>query len=249
MFHRGEFLTEADLVAKHQENQMARTMAKHGFNMAQLTPKESPSQVRAAILELFPRIPEVDLAEIVNRAWAEGSSRVGNASDLGLPRRVQLATIARIRHTYTDYDRLLKAFEWKEARATVEGDCLQKLIEWRGEHEQGDENDLEEIVRETIVIDDDDEGDERGSAYGSEADDEESVVELGDRSDAQVEYSTRVATGDDLRAEESDQFSKDRSHRYRLRSDAKRQQQTALAREKIGRARERYNGPPARLQA
>lgn len=80
---------------------------------------------------------------------------------------MQLATIARIRHTYTDYDKLLKLVSWKEARQIVEPMSLTKLIEWRGEQDD-DAQDFEEILRETIVIDDDDDEDDDDD-YGDEA--------------------------------------------------------------------------------
>ncbi|KAI5209744.1 hypothetical protein E4T38_02293 [Aureobasidium subglaciale] len=125
---------------------------------------EQSTKVKEYIRELFPKIPEADLEEIYKRAWEQvrhynllqGTTTVGNASDLSLSRQVQLATIARIRHTYTDYDKLLKIVSWKEARQIVEPISLTKLIEWRGEHDN-DTEDFEEILRETIVIDDDDE--------------------------------------------------------------------------------------------
>lgn len=94
--------------------------------------------------------------------WTQGTTTVGNASDLSLSRQVQLATIARIRHTYTDYDKLLKLVSWKEARQIVEPMSLTKLIEWRGENDN-DTEDFEDILRETIVIDDDDELDDADS--------------------------------------------------------------------------------------
>jgi hypothetical protein len=97
----------------------------------------------------------------------QGTSTVGNAADLSLPRQVQLATIARIRHVYTDYDKLLRLVSWTEARSIVEPMSLTKLLEWRGEHDN-DGDGFEEILRETIVIDDDDD---------DEAEDAESDVE------------------------------------------------------------------------
>ncbi|KAF1823884.1 uncharacterized protein K489DRAFT_305206, partial [Dissoconium aciculare CBS 342.82] len=145
---------------------LARTMMSHGLRPvpgAGLAPeRETDEQIRAAVKELFPKIPDEDLEAIMQHAWAEGSGRVGNAAFLTLSRRVQLATIARIRHRYTDYDRLLRAFEWKQARLEVEPVCVQKLLEWRGENEEDDQ--VEEIVREVIVIDDDDDDDQGGSA-------------------------------------------------------------------------------------
>lgn len=183
---------------------MARAMARHGLQLDQPSQRESDEQVRAAIKELFPRIPEDDLKAILKHAWEEGSKRVGLNATLDLPRRVQLATIARIRHMYTDYDRLLKAFEWKHARAEVEPTCLAKLIEWRGEHEAEDDNELEEVVRETIVIDDD------------EDDDSDSVVDIDPEynSDTSVEISHRLAGEGDLGAESQDERSRHFLSRY-----------------------------------
>ena len=69
---------------------------------------------------------------------------------MSLSRQVQLATIARIRHTYTDYDKLLKIVSWKEARQIVEPISLTKLIEWRGENDN-DTEDFEEILQQTLA--------------------------------------------------------------------------------------------------
>ncbi|KAG9675216.1 hypothetical protein KCU95_g2231, partial [Aureobasidium melanogenum] len=129
---------------------------------------EQSTKVKEYIRELFPKIPEEDLEEIYKRAWEQGTTTVGNASDLSLSRQVQLATIARIRHTYTDYDKLLKLVSWKEARQIVEPMSLTKLIEWRGENDN-DTEDFEDILRETIVIDDDDELDDADSDTDSNA--------------------------------------------------------------------------------
>ncbi|GAB7348429.1 hypothetical protein MBLNU459_g6852t1 [Dothideomycetes sp. NU459] len=113
--------------------------------------------------ELFPKIPEDDLEEIYVRAWQEGANTVGNANHMPLSRKVQLATIARIRHTYTTYDKLLREVGWLNARKQVEQICLAKIVEWRGEHDN-DPEELEEVLRETIVIDEDDIDDEQANA-------------------------------------------------------------------------------------
>ena len=198
--HRQQFVKEADLQTKKDHSKLAEIMARRGMTLNQLEMRESPEQVRAAIKELFPKIPDEDLNQIVDHAWKEGSHRVGTNANLQLPRRVQLATIARIRHTYTDYDQLLRAFEWKDARAMVEQACLLKVIEWRGEHDEANDNDLEEIVREIIVLDDDD--DENSDAYDEdEADDEDSDAELGFMSDSSVEITHTRLLGKDLTAE------------------------------------------------
>lgn len=63
--------------------------------------------------------------------------------------------MAHIRHTYTDYDRLLSRIGWGNARATVKDGVLKKLVEWRGENDT--EKGIEDILREIIIIDDEDE--------------------------------------------------------------------------------------------
>lgn len=225
-------------------------MARHGLTWDQSIPQENNEQARAAIKELFPRIPEDDLNAILKHAWEEGTNRVGTNSTIELPRRVQLATIARIRHEYTDYDRLLRAFEWKEARALVEPTCLKKLIEWRGENEDDNDNELEEIVRETIVIDDDDDvGPRRHRRHGSEADDEDSAADIdqGYASDTSLEISHQPAAVEDLGAESHDE----RSRRFldRHQPPPRNVQQRYIdVRQKIGLARQQLRNAPVQEQ-
>ncbi|KAK1079031.1 hypothetical protein LTR33_006733 [Friedmanniomyces endolithicus] len=239
VLYRGKFVKETDLQIQRQQaaqdSAVARAFERQGVSadhIRQKSQRETPEKVRAAIKELFPKIPDFDLDEIVRRAWEEGASRVGTNSQLGLPRRVQLATIARIRHTYTDYDHLLRAFEWKEARVMVEPGCLQKLIEWRGENEDQDDDELEEIVRETIVIDDDDDTLEAGisDAYTS-------PIEIDSGSDASVEIIHHVAA-QDFGAESADDRSRRRARRSHPRQSAQ-DLRHAIAKQKIGDARER----------
>lgn len=108
---------------------------------------------------------------------SQGANTVGNAVDMSLSRQVQLATIARIRHTYTRYDQLLREVSWPEARRQVEHVSLAKLVEWRGEHDN-DPEELEEVLRETIVIDeDDDSADEGGNDADGESDSDIEIVQ------------------------------------------------------------------------
>ena len=83
---------------------------------------------------------------------------MGNAQNLTLARRVQLAVVAHIRHNYTEYDKILKEKRgtWSEARYRVEQDTLAKLKEWRDEDPNADNNEMEETFREVIILDDDD---------------------------------------------------------------------------------------------
>lgn len=246
MYTRGHFVKEKDLAEQQERSRMAAAMARHGITLDQPAQQETHDQVRNAIKELFPKIPEQDLKEILRHAWAEGSNRVGTVSTIDLPRRVQLAVIARIRHAYTDYDALLRSFEWKAARMEVEPVCLRKLIEWRGENEEDDDGELEEVIRETIVIDDDDE-DEGPETIVLDDDDPETITIEDDsepegtgpgyHSDTSLEISHRLAVDDDLAAESNDEQTKKFIERYQWRPH-NAQRRNLDVRQKIGAVRE-----------
>ena len=72
-----------------------------------------------------------------------------------MTRRAQLGVLAHIRHTYTNYDQLLRVCGWAEARAAVEPLCLEKIAQWRGDDDDTDA--MSDILREVIVIPDDEE--------------------------------------------------------------------------------------------
>ncbi|KAJ5437090.1 hypothetical protein N7445_007975 [Penicillium cf. griseofulvum] len=126
-------------------------------------PKQADSEVsqitlnteaRDALKDLFPNIPDKDLNQIIKTAFQKGQKKVGTATELPLARRAQLAVVAHVRHVYTDYDRLLKTTSFHEARGVVEHTTLAKVIEWRGDDENG-QTVLEDVFREVIVISDD----------------------------------------------------------------------------------------------
>lgn len=96
---------------------------------------------------------------------------VGLQADLSLSRRVQLAVSAHIRHSHTRYDQLLKETSWENARKAVESLCLDTLVKWRGDEETGRDQ-LDEVLREIVVIDDSDEEDNE-SEEESESENEE----------------------------------------------------------------------------
>lgn len=95
-----------------------------------------------------------------------------------MPRRVQLAVVAHIRHEYTDYDQLLKTGSWMDARQKVEEASLDQLRRWRGEDDTGI-IEMEETFREVIVLDDDEEeGGDDSSEEQSSTDDRERSIEI-----------------------------------------------------------------------
>ncbi|KAL2815439.1 hypothetical protein BDW59DRAFT_153857 [Aspergillus cavernicola] len=119
------------------------------------------TEARDVLKDLFPNLPDNDLNQIIKTAFQKGQRKVGTAVELPLARRAQLAVVAHIRHIYTRYDRLLKTTSFHEARATVEQPTLAKLVEWRGDDENGKPV-LEDVFREVIVISDDEDSDTEG---------------------------------------------------------------------------------------
>ena len=98
----------------------------------------------------------------------QGKARVGTAAELSLPRRVQLAVVAHIRHVYTDYDKLLKQIPYQQARALAEQPTLDKMAQWRGDDDD-DPNAMVSILQDVIIIpDDDDEELNMGTPVGLE---------------------------------------------------------------------------------
>lgn len=99
---------------------------------------------------------------------------------MSLTRRVHLAVLAHIRHHYTRYDQLLKETTWENARKLVQSVCLDVLVKWRGDEENGRDQ-LDEIIREVVIIsdteDDDEESDEDDSEDEDEDDEEEDEAE------------------------------------------------------------------------
>lgn len=153
---------------------------------------------------------------------------------LSLPRRVQLAVVAHIRHNYTQYDKLLKQVPWQAARAMVEQPSLDKLAQWRGDDNE-EPDAMEEILREVIVIPDDDEDDNRQLASSSAL--RQSSVELiSSRAMAEVvetrpiDYAARRASAAGIESPDSDddqevtflghgQYVFDRSNEKRINKD------------------------------
>lgn len=121
----------------------------------------------------------------------KGAPLVGLAPDIPLTRRVQLAVLAHIRHTHTRYDKLLKETTYVNARRAVQSLCLDVLVKWRGDEENGRDQ-LDEILREVIVISDS-EGEDSDDDEDSETDssDVESTDATGEPSRSQVSLERR----------------------------------------------------------
>lgn len=120
------------------------------------------TEAKEIIRDLFPKIPDNDLFQIIKTAFQLGDNKVGTAEEIPLVRRAQLSVVAHIRHSYTQYDRLLRQCPYNDARHAVEKPTLQKLIEWRGDHNDQtaeSKNAVDEAVREVVVLSDEESSD------------------------------------------------------------------------------------------
>lgn len=160
--------------------------------------EEINEQADGAIRDLFPRIPNTDRQTIIEHAFKKvrhrncssskvqtnlhlkggkfhGEATVGLQPGIPLSRRVQLAVLAHIRHTHTRYDKLLRETTWINARKVVEPVCLDVLMKWRGDEETGRDQ-LDEILREVVVITDSEDEDEDDSSDDETSDEEGEVT-------------------------------------------------------------------------
>ncbi|KAL8965346.1 MAG: hypothetical protein Q9197_006557 [Variospora fuerteventurae] len=165
---RGSHQTTRSAQAKNDQATKPRAVSA-GKEMDQ---SEIDARAAFAIRDLFPKIPERDVQLIVAQAFQKGTNKVGTAFDQPHIRRVHLAVGAYIRHTYTEYDRLLKTHGYFEARHMVEPSTLDKIIEWRDEKDDPDA--VEDILREVIVISDDEDEISEDGHFG----DRDSSVEI-----------------------------------------------------------------------
>ncbi|OAX79982.1 hypothetical protein ACJ72_05695 [Emergomyces africanus] len=169
---RGLFLSSSGKVVPYQtassSQYPAKVLGRQRRADSEVSQNTINVEAKDAIKDLFPNIPTKDLNRIIKTAFQKGKRKVGTAVELPLARRVQLAVVAHIRHVYTDYDRLLRITSFQDARAAVEEPTLAKLVQWRGDDENG-KTVLEDVFREVIVISDDEEDEEDESDPAEEA--------------------------------------------------------------------------------
>ncbi|KAI3327201.1 hypothetical protein HD806DRAFT_486388 [Xylariaceae sp. AK1471] len=84
-----------------------------------------------AILAEFPRMPPIELPTIVRRAMVKRAGRVGRTGTKEMVEKARLAVHAHIRHTKTDYDRLLRGgIDRKSARDLMFQKALDIQKQW-----------------------------------------------------------------------------------------------------------------------
>lgn len=88
-------------------------------------------KTRVEILRLFPQIPLRHLEDILRHTLAKNSGRVGRTGTTSLAEAARLAVCAHVRHTFTDYDNMLKnGVEGEKARTMVFPAVKEKIEEW-----------------------------------------------------------------------------------------------------------------------
>ncbi|RDW82093.1 hypothetical protein BP6252_03205 [Coleophoma cylindrospora] len=141
--------------------------------------EEINKQTDAAIRDIFPRIPNTDRQQIIEHGFQKGKKfqgreMIGLQPGIPLARRVQLAVLAHIRHTHTRYDMLLRETSWENARRAVEPVCLDFILKWRGDEETGRDQ-MDEILREVVVITDSENDNSEGEEDDGSTDEEGEV--------------------------------------------------------------------------
>ncbi|KAF3025946.1 hypothetical protein E8E14_014960 [Neopestalotiopsis sp. 37M] len=87
---------------------------------------------RQVLKKMFPAAPEGEIPQIVARAMAKGSGRVGRTSKIDIEQKATLAVVASIRHKHTDYDKKLRTgMERTEARKQIDMQVRRMLASWR----------------------------------------------------------------------------------------------------------------------
>ncbi|KAL8377747.1 hypothetical protein RB595_008437 [Gaeumannomyces hyphopodioides] len=222
---------------------------------------EINAQADGVIRDLFPRMPNTDRQMIIDHSFHKGHQNrtVGLAADITLSRRVQLAVLAHIRHTHTRYDQLIREVGWSNARKAVESVCLDFLVKWRGDEETGRDQ-LDEILREIIVISDSEDSDSDDDSDSDASDDDisdDSRPDTGSRgsisSDGPSPTDQPVAVPDLPEAGDVVMYDEAIPHDFQLRRPVHRrlnsrnvQRYEAAAQSRWQQARDRVRHEPAR---
>ena len=120
-----ECLADADLRARRQLHASARRDE---------ADRAYTEQFAAAITTAFPGCPEDEARQIAARACERASGRVGRTAAAKAldPHAIRAAVVAHVRHTHTDYDRLLDTLADRTlARERVHDDVDSMLLRWQ----------------------------------------------------------------------------------------------------------------------
>jgi hypothetical protein len=120
-----ECLADADVRARHRFRAMLRSDAEDHAFIASFV---------SAIRSAFPGCPTAEAKQIADHACQRSSGRLGRTAAAKAldPEAVRLAVIAHVRHTHTNYDRLLNQLrDRRAARDDVRDHVDAVLNQWR----------------------------------------------------------------------------------------------------------------------
>lgn len=111
--------------AQANETLSSRTLATEQRDTAALR------QAGAELDKQFPRIPEQDRENVLKHGFKKYSGRVGRTSLIPLPRKVLYAVNAHVRHTHTNYDKMLaQGIKRDDARRRIQKKIQEVLKTW-----------------------------------------------------------------------------------------------------------------------
>ncbi len=131
-------LAPADVVvaAREEAAQTAEARQKKraaGAASRQRKEAKTRNTVKQRMLELYPMMPSDEAEEITEHAFEVGSGRVGRSSMVELDGKIELAVRAHVRHSHTDYDRLMdEGWDREDARDEVRSEIGKVIEKWRG---------------------------------------------------------------------------------------------------------------------
>ena len=115
------------------ESESRREAAREKAGLTRATRHERElARLAARLGLLYPAMPENERTDVVERAFEVGSDRVGRTTKLDEDRKLELAVIAHVRHTHTEYDERLASGEDREyIRQDIHRDVVCVIERWQ----------------------------------------------------------------------------------------------------------------------
>jgi hypothetical protein len=96
------------------------------------TTKRDETDLAKAASEIdvqFPKMPTSEKNAVLKHGFKKHSGRVGRTSSIPLSRKILFAVIAHVRHTHTDYDRLLKSGKSRENARKATRKSIERVMQ------------------------------------------------------------------------------------------------------------------------
>ena len=126
-------------------NELAAFTASSRNEIVRLRDEQHLAIARGDLMRLFPRIPHAVAEAVLKHGFEKGTGRVGRTGTLSREEKVELAVVAHARHSFTNYDALLKRYQFervereeakKRAKRETGSAVGSVMREWRGPGEK-----------------------------------------------------------------------------------------------------------------